>query len=69
MKDKVKLAVLAGRFNTTKDQAQTLMQEIHADVASILGIPETAVSNDAEFLGRNLDLTFTINKQNAPKGK
>lgn len=65
--ERVKLAILSGRLNVTSDEAARLLQEIQDQVTEILGIPETATDTDIDFSGRDLDLVFTVNKQNTPK--
>lgn len=63
----MKLAILGGRMNVTSDEAARILQEIQNQVAVILEIPETATDTDIDFSGRDLDLVFTVNKQNTPK--
>lgn len=65
--EKVKLAILGNRLNVTREESTRLLSDIHSEVAEILGLPATAVDIDTEFAGRDLDLTFTVNKQNTPK--
>lgn len=65
--ERVKLAILGGRLNVTSDEAARILQEIQNQVAGILEIPETATDTDIDFSGRDLDLVFTVNKQNTPK--
>lgn len=65
--EKVRLAILGNRLNVTAEEADRLLNDIHTEVARILDLPEPVVHIDTEFFGRDLDLTFTINKQNTPK--
>jgi len=65
--ERVKLAMLGGRLNVTSDEAARLLQEIQNQITSILEIPDTATDTDIDFSGRDLDLIFTVNKQNTPK--
>jgi len=65
--EKVRLAILSSRLKVTRDEAERLLNSIESEVASILGIPATAVTSETEFAGRDLDLVLTINKQNTPR--
>lgn len=65
--ERVKLAILGGRLNVTSDEAARILQEIQNQVSGILEIPDTATDTDIDFSGRDLDLVFTVNKQNTPK--
>lgn len=65
--EKVKLAILGNRLNVTVEEADRLLTDIQTDVAGILGLTEPAIATDVEFAGRDLDLIFTVNKQNTPK--
>jgi len=65
--EKIRLAILSNRLKVTRDEADRLINSIESEVASILGIPLTAVTTDTEFAGRDLDLVLTINKQNIPR--
>ncbi|MBU1106308.1 MAG: hypothetical protein KKB51_06545 [Candidatus Riflebacteria bacterium] len=58
---------MSSRLKVTKDEVERLLNNIESDVAGILGVPATAVESDTEFAGRDLDLVFTINKQNIPR--
>ncbi len=65
--EKTQLAIIGNRLNVTCDEAARLLQDLQQEVAQIMGIPGAAVETDTEFRGRDLDVTFTINKQNTPK--
>jgi len=67
--EKVRLAILGNRLNMTSDEAGRLLDDLQNEIASILGVTPAAVSPDTEFAGRDLDLVFTLNKQNTPKAK
>ncbi|HNX76055.1 MAG TPA: hypothetical protein PLM07_06575 [Candidatus Rifleibacterium sp.] len=67
--EKVRLAVLGNRLNMTRDEADRLLSDLQKEIATILAVPESAVSPDTEFAGRDLDLVFTLNKQNTPNRK
>lgn len=67
--EKVGLAILGNRLNMTRDEAGRLCDDIQSEIANILGVPITAVIPDTEFAGRDLDLVFTLNKQNTPNRK
>ena len=67
--EKVRLAILGNRLNMTSDEAGRLLDDLQNEIASILGITPAAVLPDTEFAGRDLDLVFTLNKQNTPKAK
>lgn len=53
----------------TRDEAHRVLDDIQGEIATILGVPHTAVLPDTEFAGRDLDLIFTLNKQNTPNRK
>jgi hypothetical protein len=65
--EKTRLAILSNRLKVTREEAERLLAGIEAEVASVLGIPATAVGTETEFAGRDLDLILTINKQNIPR--
>ncbi len=65
--EKVRRSLLADRLKTSAQEAELLLDQITADTAKILGITETSLTTDIEFSGREMDLIFTINKQNTPK--
>jgi len=65
--EKARLAILSNRLKVTRDEAERLLNGIEAEVASVLGIPVSAVGLETEFAGRDLDLILTINKQNVPR--
>ena len=65
--EKARLAILSNRLKVTREEAERLLNGIEAEVASVLGIPVTAVDTETEFAGRDLDLILTINKQNIPR--
>ena len=67
--EKVRLAVLGNRLNMTRDEADRLLGDLQKEIAAILAVPESAVLPDTEFAGRDLDLVFTLNKQNTPNRK
>lgn len=67
--DKVRLALLSDRLKTTEKNSEAIVENLSKDIAKILGITESSVSTEMEFSGRELDLVFTINKQNTPKNK
>jgi glutamate dehydrogenase/leucine dehydrogenase len=65
--EKIRRSLLADRIKTSSQEAELLLEQITADTAKILGITETSLTPDIEFSGREMDLIFTINKQNTPK--
>jgi hypothetical protein len=67
--EKVRLAILGNRLNMSSDEAGRLLDDLQNEIASILGVTPAAVAPDTEFAGRDLDLVFTLNKQNTPKAK
>ncbi|MDD3146886.1 MAG: hypothetical protein PHD82_06250 [Candidatus Riflebacteria bacterium] len=67
--EKVRMAVLGNRLNMTRDEAGRLLDDLQKEIATILEVPEVAVLPDTEFAGRDLDLVFTLNKQNTPNRK
>jgi len=67
--EKVQLAILSDRLKSSDEEAEIILEKISGKFACILGITETSIESDVEFSGRELDLIFTINKQNTPPGK
>ncbi len=67
--EKVRLAILGNRLNMTRDEAGRLLDDLQGKIAGILGVTPVAVEPETEFAGRDLDLVFTINKQNLPGRK
>lgn len=67
--ERVKFAILGNRLSLSNEEAQNLLEDLHKETAKLLSIPETAVTLDADFFGRDFDLVFTINKQNTPRNK
>lgn len=67
--EKVRLAILGNRLNMTRDEAGRLMDDLQEKIAGILGVTQSAVEPETEFAGRDLDLVFTLNKQNLPGRK
>ena len=68
-KEKVQFSILGNRLGLTEDNARLLLESLHKDTAHIFSIPESAVTSEIDFSGRDFDLVFTINKQNTPSGK
>lgn len=66
---RVQLAILSDRLKTSEDDAELTVEHISRNFAKILGITESSISTDFEFSGRELDMIFTINKQNTPVKK
>lgn len=67
--EKVRLAILADRMKTSEEEAETSAETITLDLAKVLDITETSIKTEVEFFGRELDLIFTISKQNKPAKK
>ena len=68
-KEKVKYSILGNRLGLTEENARLLIESLHKDTAHIFSIPESAVTPEIDFSGRDFDLVFTINKQNTPSNK
>jgi hypothetical protein len=66
---RVQLAILSDRLKFSEEEAEQTVARIGENFAKILGITETSIETDFEFSGRELDLIFTINKQNTPTKK
>ncbi|MDD2998959.1 MAG: hypothetical protein EOM80_15920 [Erysipelotrichia bacterium] len=64
--ENARLAVLSNRLGITHDEAGRLLNGIQSEISQTLGVPGVTVASDCEFAGRDLDLVFTINKQNTP---
>lgn len=62
----VQLSILSDRLKLSKEEAEKTVTRITKNFAKILGITETSIEIDFEFSGREVDLIFTINKQNTP---
>lgn len=67
--ERVRMAILGNRLNMTRDEADRLLHDLQKEIAGILEVPSNAVLPDTEFAGRDLDLVFTLNKQNTPNRK
>jgi hypothetical protein len=67
--EKVRLAILADRMKTSEEEAEISAETITLDLAKVLDITETSIKTEVEFFGRELDLIFTISKQNKPAKK
>jgi hypothetical protein len=64
--EKARLLLLGDRLKISCESAKRLVSHMTEDTAEILGIDDSALDLDFEFSGRELDLIFTINKQNKP---
>ena len=67
--ERVKYSMLGNRLNLSPENAQILLDNLQNETAKVFMLPETAVSADVDFSGREFDLVFTIHKQNAPRNK
>ena len=67
--EKAKISILSDRLKTSEEHAAAIVANMSRDFAKVLGIIESSITTDIEFSGRELDLLFTINKQNIPTGK
>ncbi|GAB4276025.1 MAG: hypothetical protein Kow0029_17630 [Candidatus Rifleibacteriota bacterium] len=67
--EKARMSLLADRLKTSEKDAGLRLRSLEQDIANILGITDTGIYTELEFSGRELDLVFTINKQNTPKNK
>ena len=68
-KEKVQYSILGNRLGLTEENARLMLESLHKDTAHIFSIPESAVTSEIDFSGRDFDLVFTINKQNTPSSK
>ena len=64
---KLKDVLLADRLKLPQSDVQALLYAIHSDLADTLNLPQRAIALDIEFLGRSVDLVFTLHRQNLPK--
>lgn len=65
----VKLQILQDRLQLNPGETLAWLESMHLEVARQLGLPPVAVSFDAEFHGRDLDLLFTLDRQNLPPAR
>ncbi|MBR4330597.1 MAG: hypothetical protein IKP71_12190 [Candidatus Riflebacteria bacterium] len=68
-KEKVQYSILGNRLGLTDENARLTLESIHKDTARIFSIPESSVTSEIDFSGRDFDLVFTISKQNTPSSK
>lgn len=68
-KEKVQYSILGNRLGLSDENARLLLESLHKDTAHIFSIPESLVSSEIDFSGRDFDLVFTISKQNTPSSK
>ncbi|MGM0598401.1 MAG: hypothetical protein ACQETH_01170 [Candidatus Rifleibacteriota bacterium] len=66
---KAQMAIFADRLKTSPENASLLLENLKSDIADILEVTNTGIKTSTEFYGRELDLLFTINKQNTPRKK
>ena len=67
--ERVQIAILSDRLKTSEEHAEAIVADMSRNFAKVLGIIDSSITTDVEFSGRELDLIFTINKQNTPTGK
>ena len=65
--EKVRNALIANRLNIEEKEAEVICSALPKELADLLSLNENAVTMTSEISGRNLDLLFTINKQNKPR--
>ena len=65
----VKFQILQDRLQLNPSETLAWLESMHQEVARQLGLPAVAVAFDAEFHGRDLDLTFTLDRQNLPPAR
>ena len=63
----LKETLLADRLQLPRADVQALLQAIQSDLGENLDLPPRSIQFDLEFLGRNVDLVYTIHRQNLPK--
>jgi hypothetical protein len=63
------MAIFADRLKTSPENASLLLEKLKSDIAEILEVTDSGIKTSTEFYGRELDLLFTINKQNTPRKK
>jgi hypothetical protein len=66
---KAQMAIFADRLKTSPENASLLLEKLKSDIAEILEVTDSGIKTSTEFYGRELDLLFTINKQNTPRKK
>ncbi len=65
----VKFQILQDRLQLSASETLAWLESMHQEVARQLGLPPAAVAFDAEFHGRDLDLIFTLDRQNLPPAR
>lgn len=63
----LKETLLADRLQLPRTDVQTLLQAIQSDFANAFELSPATAEFELEFLGRNVDLVFTIARRNLPK--
>jgi len=67
--DLVKLQILQDRLQLSAAETLGMLESLRDEVARQLSVPSSGVAFDAEFNGREMDLTFTIDIQNLPAAR
>ena len=68
-KEKIQYSILGNRLGLTEENARLLLESLHKDTARIFSLPESYVTSEIDFSGRDFDLVFTISKENTPSNK
>ncbi len=64
--EQVKWQILQDRLQLGPLETIAWMESLQREVAKHLGVAPSAITFDAEFHGREMDLLFTLDRQNLP---
>ena len=65
--ENIRNAIIGKRLGMHEIEAGRVFNTLPKDLAKLLSIQEVTIKVDTEIAGRNMDILFTINKQNKPK--
>lgn len=64
--EQVKWLILQDRLQLGPLETLAWLESLQREAAQQLGVPPSAITLDTEFHGREMDLIFTIDRQNLP---